>query len=169
MHNNTVELAPAVSLQPTVALLPTALVKIVCHNRSFKVRAVVDSGVPHTKISTKLVEKLRLATTTIAERMTCSFTLKGTQRSSDSLDVVARVGHAFSIFTPPRTLDARIHEKVAGLVLADTAFHISGAVHLTLGMDVYARIMREGWQRCGDNLVAQYSIFGFLISGMCPL
>jgi len=162
-------LPQAIALQPLVAILPTAIVKIVADNRIFRVKAVIDAGVPHSKISAYLVERLGLKTSILADRLMCSFLLKGTNGSSDSLELVARVGQSFAVLTPTRTLDARIHEKLAGLVLADRNFHISTKVELTLGMDVYARIVRNGLVKCGDQLAAQYSIFGYWVSGMCPL
>jgi len=162
-------LPQAIALQPLVAILPTAIVKIVAGKRICRVKAVIDAGVPHSKISANLVERLGLQTSVLADRLMCSFLLKGTNGSSDSLELVARVDQSFTVLTPIRTLDARIHERLAGLRLADPNFHISTKVELPLGMDVYARIIRNGLIKCGDQLAAQYSIFGYWISGMCQL
>jgi len=167
LQANNSQISPAVSLQPTLAILPTAVIRIFANNQFFKVRAVIDAGIPHTKISSRLVEQLGLKTSTMADRWVCSFTIKGTSEAAESLDVVARVGQNFQILTPARTIDARVREPFAGLILADPDFYVSSSVLLTLGIDVYARILRNGLVKPGGNLLAQYSIFGFLVSGMC--
>ena len=66
------------------------------------------------------------------------------------------------------SVDGRILDEFPGLQLADPQFYVAAPVNLVLGADVYSKIIRNGV--AGGTFgkpLAQFTIFGYIISGSC--
>ena len=87
---------------------------------------------------------------------------------SSTVETYAEVRRRYSVLTPQKSVDARIVDEFPGLQLADPQFHVAATVHITLGADLYPRIIRNGIM--GGSFgkpLAQFTIFGYIISGSC--
>ena len=85
---------------------------------------------------------------------------------SSTVETYAEVRRNYAVVTPKKSVDVRLVEEFPGLQLADEHFHTSGPVYLTLGGDLYSKIIRNGVS--GGALgkpLAQFTIFGYVISG----
>lgn len=161
-------MAPAPMLmQRMVVLAPTAVVQIRSGGRRFRIRALIDAGRTMSVISTALIYRLRLEVAQIGAMRTCFLTLRG---RNDSVEVHARVERAFRRKTPEHSLDSRIAYEYENIFLADPDFYRAADVEIVLGIDVYGRILRPGVLPAAVNKpVAQNTIFGWVLSGACPM
>uniref|UniRef100_A0A1I8NKX9 Uncharacterized protein n=1 Tax=Musca domestica TaxID=7370 RepID=A0A1I8NKX9_MUSDO len=72
---------------------------------------------------------------------------------STTVETYAEVRRDHKVMTPKRSVDVRITEDFPGLQLADEQFYTSGPVFITLGGDLYSKIIRNGAINCANNPV----------------
>ncbi|XP_075167861.1 uncharacterized protein LOC142240024 [Haematobia irritans] len=167
-HRRGEDLIPSYSIQELVMLRPTAVVKIICGDRYIQERAVIDPASEKTIIAESLVRKMGQKVMRIGNQQKCLLQLRGCYGISNTVETYAEVRHRFDILTPKKSVDIRIVDEYPGLQLADPLFYESGHVHLSLGGDIYAKIIRNGISGGAfGKPLAQFTIFGYIISGTC--
>ena len=67
-------------------------------------------------------------------------------------------------YVPP-TLSLVSHTELNTLELADPQLADAHTIDMLIGADYYAQLIKEGLIRIGDKLVAQNTIFGWIVSG----
>ncbi|XP_075159825.1 uncharacterized protein LOC142232979 [Haematobia irritans] len=163
-------------------LLPTALVTIRHRGDLFKARAFLDQGSEKTFISRSLQQKLMLP---IGKKR---FEIRGlggqivaNSNSMCSVSLFSDICHKLvnlkAIVVPKiaRLLPGFFIPKPAistdfdDLDLADPDFHSPGHVDLLLGSDVIPDLLLEGVKHVCGSLIAQSTIFGWIISGPIPV
>ena len=147
-----------------------ANVKLILSGRVVYVRALIDAGTPVSRISEALASRLRLRPSVIDGREVASLEIKGRHGCNDCVEAIVRITVDYQVSSPVKSLDSSVRDVFPGLTLADSRFYESTPIELVLGLDVYAKIVKEGMQK-GRNcaLIAQYSIFGFMVSGVYHL
>ncbi|XP_059217400.1 uncharacterized protein LOC131994647 [Stomoxys calcitrans] len=160
-------------------ILPTAMVTISHNGDTFKARAFLDQGSEKSFISRNLQQSLSLPT----ERRHFQILGMGGQVIANSnssckvplfsethdklIDIhaivvpkITRLLPSFFLPDPGVSLDG-----LDGLELADPNFRTPGHVDLLLGSNVIPNILLEGVKKVCESLVAQATIFGWVISG----
>ncbi|XP_049306025.1 uncharacterized protein LOC125776629 isoform X1 [Bactrocera dorsalis] len=163
-------------------LLGTAMVTI-CHNEStFTVRALIDSGSEATFVSNSLQKRLLLATKTVSARVSglnntvsgqvqsvCSITIGSPRNKSLRLEAEALVLPKLTGLLPSRSINSSILKRLPNIPLADNNFHTSQKVDLLIGADLYPKIILNGVKlKISGSLVAQRTVFGWIITGSVP-
>ena len=159
--------APQSTASECIMIQPTAVLKLILHKKVQFVRALIDPGAPYTRISADLARKLRLSCQEVDGAQVTTLDIRGKHGNNETVKARARVTKGYSVVTPSESIDASIKNMFPGIVFADSKFYESGPVELVVGMDVYAKVIRNGVMGGTHNqLLAQMSIFGYLISGM---
>ncbi|XP_075167921.1 uncharacterized protein LOC142240089 [Haematobia irritans] len=158
----------AILKQNAVTLLPTALVSVTTKKGNCVLRCLLDSGSNSSSISSKIVDKLDLTTLTLEEETICPLTLISTHNSDISIDTVLKVNNRISMHTPSKSIPQSYVQHFSNLVLADKDFYKSAPISIILGVDVYSRIISEGFLNRSGLPTAQNTIFGWSIYGICP-
>ncbi|XP_075163077.1 uncharacterized protein LOC142235702 [Haematobia irritans] len=159
-------------------LLPTAVVVIRHKGDSFKARAFLDQGSEKSFISRNLQQRLMLPTESkrfqirglggqvvANSNSICSFSLY-----SDSYDkdvevkaiVVPKITRLLPDFFIPRPCTPA---EMDDLELADPNFYSPGHVDLLLGSNIIPHLLLQGVRKVYGSLMAQSTIFGWVISG----
>ena len=157
----------AVNQTHSVRLTPTARIHLKMGDRDFSVRALIDQCGATSAISRDVVRKYNIKTFTTADGEICEVLFRTRAGSSKYLDVTMKVVEA-QYSTPTRDIRADIAAKFCNIVLADRDFFRAAPCDVVFGVDVYPRIILEGLMASPGLPVAQNSIFGWLLSGMCP-
>ncbi|GFS52442.1 integrase catalytic domain-containing protein [Trichonephila clavipes] len=180
--NQNKEVAASVnSIQTCFSLLPTLSVNIKnILGENCQVRVMADSGSESTFISEKCLKLLGL------KRKNARFQIKGLQDSKIAmtrgcveidlvslhdpkvkLTVKAYVLEKLTAPLPTEKINETHFSHLKNACLADPKFFISNNIDMILGSDYFFfSILLPGQITCSQsNLIAQNSIFGFLISG----
>ncbi|XP_073816885.1 uncharacterized protein [Musca autumnalis] len=157
------------SLQTGICLSPTLIVKIVSSDRPTIVRAVLDQCSRQSQICSSLVHSLRLPISMIEGSQICRLTVSSIYDRSQSISIVAVVTNLDHALTPTAAIPERIHDSFLGLPLADPDFNRPGRVALVLGPEVYARVITHRVQATPGLPIAHYTIFGWVLSGICNI
>ena len=80
------------------------------------------------------------------------------------LNLEALILPRITSYVPP-TLSLDSYTELSTLELADPQLGEAHRIDMLIGADYYAQLIREGLIRIGDKLVAQNTIFGWIISG----
>ncbi|XP_058976290.1 uncharacterized protein LOC131803509 [Musca domestica] len=155
------------SLQTGICLSPTLIVKIMSSDRPTIVRAVLDPCSRQSQICSSLVHNLRLPTSRIEGSQICRLTVSSIYDRSQSISIVAVVTNLDHALTPTAVIPERIRDSFLGLPLADPDFNRPGRVALVLGPEVYARVVTHRVQATPGLPIAHYTIFGWVLSGIC--
>ncbi|XP_058980329.1 uncharacterized protein LOC131803251 [Musca domestica] len=150
-----------------VSLSPSLVVHLAGPKSSIPVRGLIDQCARQSQICTSLVHSLRLPCFTVDSIRYCRFTVRSTHDSAQSVVVMARVCDLSHVSTPPETVPERIKKSYLGLPLADPQFFKVGRVALILGPKLYSKIMTSRVHLFAGLPMAQYSIFGWVLSGVC--
>lgn len=164
---NTVSL-PTYSITESILLRPTAIIRIVSNERYVSERALIDPGSECSVISLEMVRRLGARTVRVGNKERCFLKIGGGHGISTTVETYAEVRPKYRVVTPAKSLDSRIMDEFPGLQLADPQFHVAAPVNILLGGDVYSRIIRNGVS--GGSFgkpLAQFTIFGYIISGSC--
>ncbi|XP_075154241.1 uncharacterized protein LOC142227692 [Haematobia irritans] len=160
-------------------LLPTAIITIRHRGDTFKARAFLDQGSEKTFISRRLQQRILLPTESrrfeirgvggqvIANSShICPITIFSESHNT-TIDT-----HAIVVPKTTRLLPSFFVPKgeigdadLEGLDLADPQFHLPGHIDLLLGSNILPKIMLHGVRNICDSLLAQSTIFGWVISG----
>ncbi|XP_065370748.1 uncharacterized protein LOC135962783 [Calliphora vicina] len=159
---------PLYQITEMIILKPTALIKIVANERYILERAVIDPSAEFSITSDEVVKRLNVRTVKVGKTERCLITIRGNFGMSTTVETYAQVRRDYCVITPTKSLDDSIVDEFLGLQLADPQFNVSSKAHLILGSDVYPRIIKNGI--AGGTFgkpFAQFSIFGYIISGSC--
>ena len=150
-----------------VTLLPTTVLHVVVNDKLRLVRGLIDQCSQTSRVSAALVKSFDLEPYKIAGHAVCSLTLQS--RSADKAQVMGifRIDNRLSMVTPSRSVDASIKRKFPHMFLSDEEFYRSRSIELVLGADIFSKIIQEGMIQMGGP-VAQNTILGWVISGICP-
>lgn len=163
-------------------LLATALIRVSDANgRSSIVRALLDQGSVTTLITERLTQRLRLPRTRISVSITgigeASAVVKTATRisvsSSDgegpSPSITAIVLRSLTQYVPPRAVGLTELPHLRQLTLADPEPTSARPIDIIIGADLYGAILLPGMRRSDwGDLIAQNSIFGWILSGPLP-
>ncbi|XP_073815078.1 uncharacterized protein [Musca autumnalis] len=168
---------------PTIgnkALLGTARVNIVHNGKSYTTRAIIDPSSQCSIVTMKLKKKIGLPThparsdslcsnktKSRTPREACSLKLSSPKNTSKLLETNALVlpNVKGKLFSPPPM--SNLESRVPTLELADT--FDDSPIDLLIGADLYPKILEaEPPKIVLDSLLAQKSIFGYLLTGSVP-
>lgn len=163
-------------------LLATAWVNIISFGSYYKVRALIDPCSDESFISNKVQKLLKLHTSPISAEISglggetlsrsykmASFVIVPLNNRDISLNVQALVVPRVTGKIPTHTFSPLNIDKIPSLNYADPHFYESGEIDLLLGGDLYPLILRNGVKHgIFETLVAQETIFGWIITGPTP-
>lgn len=160
-------------------LLPTAWVTITAENgKSLKLRALIDQGSEATIISrnatqqlgcswrTSKVNILGVAGTAAGKSFGCTEVVvssSGKEREK-GISVKALILNTVTTQIPSQLLQQSNCETIRSLQLADEQYWKPGRIDLLLGAAHIPNILLQGMHKV-DGLIAQETIFGWVISG----
>lgn len=160
-------------------LLPTANVHIAHRGDRFSARAFLDQGSEKTFISRRLQQRLKLPTETknfqirgmggnvvSNSNSLCNLTLVS-EKHNKCLCIEAIVVPKITRLLPNFSLTRSKYsfDGINESDLADPNFHSPGQVDLLIGSNILPQLLLEGVKRIGNSLIAQSTIFGWVISG----
>ncbi|XP_073847090.1 uncharacterized protein [Musca autumnalis] len=157
------------SIQPMVTLGPTVVCNLVFGDRRYPVRALLDPCAGNSRICRSLVESMQLSPINVDQDQYCPLNLESFYSRSERLLVSARVSDLQHIITPSATASDTIKDHYGGMMLADPQFFRAGRIAMVLGPDVYPRIMKPQKYASPGFPWAQLTIFGWVVSGTCPM
>lgn len=155
------------SLQSVATLSPSLVVRIHCVGPSYPVRSVLDPCAIQSQICASMVDHLRLPTSNLDGVRFCRFSATSVYDPTQSIIVSARVTDLRHVFTPTEPISEKLKESFLGLPLADPSFYRPSRVALVLGPDVYAKVVTSRVQVSPGLPIAHYTIFGWVLSGVC--
>ncbi|XP_059226021.1 uncharacterized protein LOC131998037 [Stomoxys calcitrans] len=160
------EVIPAYCLRETILLKATAVIKIVCGDRYIHERAVIDPSIESSIVAESLVSRMGQRVVRVGNKTRCLLQIRGNHGMSATVETYAEVRRNHTVVTPKKSIDVRIVDEFPGLQLADEHFYTSAPVSITLGGDLYPKIMRNGvFGGALGKPLAQFTIFGYVISG----
>lgn len=159
--------------------LPTAIVQIEVRGEVFQARAFFDSGAGKSYITKKLQQRLLLPTERKLYQMNgmgghyvgnsnaiCQLTLVS-KRYNRYIDmnaiIVPDIVDLLPDFFPSKSSYAC--DELEGLKLADPNFHTPAKVDLLIGSNILPFIYLKTTRPVGNSLMAQDTIYGWVISG----
>ncbi|XP_073824784.1 uncharacterized protein [Musca autumnalis] len=157
------------SIQPMVTLGPTLVFNLVLDGRRCPVRALLDPCAGNSRICCSLVESMRLSVIHVEQDQYCPITVESFYSRSERLLVSARVSDLQHIITPSATASEAIKDHYGGMMLAEPQFFRAGRIGMVLGPDVSPRIMKAQTYSIPGFPWAQLTIFGWVVSGTCPM
>ncbi|XP_065371002.1 uncharacterized protein LOC135963159 [Calliphora vicina] len=161
-------MGPPINVSGSVLLKPTAMVNIESNGRFISERAIIDANSEVSIISEEVARRISARRINVGDKEKCLIRIGGNHGSSTIIEVYAEIKRNLNMMAPPRSVDGSILDEFPGLQLADPHFNSSSAVNLLLGGDVYSRIIRNGvYGGSFGKPLAQYTIFGYIISGLC--
>lgn len=152
-----------------VTFSPTMIVKLQTSNRSIPVRAALDPCSKISYICENLVHQLRLPVSSMDRCGYCRLTICSAYDSEQKISITAKVTKMKGVKTPPESVPDIIKENFAGFQLADPRFNVSSSVALVLGPEVTPQIIKGRIYSSPGLPLAQYTIFGWVISGQSPI
>lgn len=160
-------------------LLATAQLNIVCQNgKTFVVRALIDPGSQTTFVTENVVQRCRLQ-----KMPTCAIitglgrTETGRSCSMAKISLQSKINLSMVVHTeavimksltstlPPCKLPSLNLKVFKNLSLADSSFDTPEKIDLILGADIYPEIILEGILKLENGIIAQNTIFGWIITG----
>ncbi|XP_065370882.1 uncharacterized protein LOC135963030 [Calliphora vicina] len=159
---------PSMPLFHPVSFSPTATVLLLISDKSIRVRAVLDLCCSMSYICSSLVANLKLPVSTVNEEKFCKVNICSLYEASRQISLTVKVKTMHGIKTPVETVSDTIKDHFEGMQLADPSFNMSGKVALVIGPEVAPQIMRGKIYSNPGLPMAQYTIFGWVISGQAP-
>ena len=149
-----------------VSLLPTAVINLIIDGKPRAVRALLDQCCPFSRVSSALIEDLKVKSFSVAGHSMVTLVLQSRCTDQAKIEGQFRVGNRLSMMTPFRSLDKGVKSNFPHMFLADVEFYRSRSIALVIGSEMFAKVIQEGMMQRG-GLVAQNTIFGWAISGQC--
>lgn len=163
-------------------LLGTAMVTIVLHGFSYSARALIDPASESSFLSERLQKRLKLpvhstnasisgvnGTVSATSHKLCTLKIGSPINSRVILETTALVLPSISGNIPSFNVSSDLRAQIPDLQLADFNLFDSRPVDLLLGADLYPNILLDGCRPIlSGRLLAQYSIFGWLVTGPVP-
>ncbi|XP_037821723.1 uncharacterized protein LOC119610536 [Lucilia sericata] len=167
--------------QNQTVLLGTAMVNIHHQGMTYPARALIDPASESSFISERVQNRLRILTqstnaqisginqaNSVISRKSCSIYIGTPLDSSIVLSTVALVLPTISGDLPSFVISNEYRNDLPNIRLADTNLFDSKPVDLLLGADLYPRIIMGSVRKVLGTLVAQKTIFGWIITGPVP-
>ncbi|XP_037823625.1 uncharacterized protein LOC119611991 [Lucilia sericata] len=163
-------------------MLATAWVNIINGGIFYKARALIDPCSDESFISEKLQKLLKLPTNPVSAEITglggdiisrsskiASFVITSVYDPQLSVNVQALVVSRVTGNVPTHSFNPVDYENLPKLNYADPKFFKCDQIDLLLGGDLYPLILRGGVKHgIFESLVAQETIFGWIITGPTP-
>lgn len=157
-------------------IIPTAILQVKSEDGTYQiVRAILDQCSQGCLVTESTVQslglmKIPLDNTISARSGTTKYivrlTLKSRVDPQQRIKLVAHVIEKVTSLTPSEELP---NVGFPFGHLADPEFHIPGEIDILLGAQVYCRVIRNGIHHTpGKYLLAQNTIFGWILSGVNP-
>ncbi|XP_058980342.1 uncharacterized protein LOC131803271 [Musca domestica] len=147
------------------SLSPTLRVNICLPNSTVPVRALLDPCCPVSQVCASLINDLRWPTTKVNHMSYADFMITSRFDPGQRQFVTASVANITCGVTPPMTISSSVREAFVGLELADPSFDCSGPVAMVLGPEIYYKIIKPRIIQQPGLPTAQYTSFGWVISG----
>lgn len=157
--------AAALPISRVVALSPTLVVRVILPQATIPVRALLDPCCRISHVCESLVRSFRLPITFLNEEVYCDLAIGSRFDENVIKYITPRVAKLERGKTPTVSVSSALRESFAGLELADPTFFQSGAIALVLGPEVYAQIVSSRVLSQPGLPTAQYTVFGWIISG----
>lgn len=156
-------------IRHVVTFSPTMLLKLYLPKTTIPVRAALDPCCNVSYICESLVHQLRLPVSKVDDDKYCRLTVGSSYDPLQKLVLTAKVFKMKGVNTPSESVPDTIREHFSGFQLADPSFNRSGRVALVLGPEVYPQIIKNKIYSSPGLPMAQYTMFGWVISGQSPL
>ncbi|XP_073848937.1 uncharacterized protein [Musca autumnalis] len=157
----------SLTFQTVSTISPSLIVRLQNVIPSIPIRAVLDPCGRQSRICSSMVSDLRLPTSNLDGNMFCRITVASNYDPSQRISVMAKVTDLRHVFTPSEPIPQSVKESFLGLPLADPCFYTPGRVALVFGPDVYAKVVTNRVQAMPGLPVAHYTIFEWVLSGVC--
>ncbi|XP_067637745.1 uncharacterized protein [Eurosta solidaginis] len=158
-------------------LLPTAMVAVEHEGELFQLRALIDQGSERTFISSKVQKRLKLpfehskfeisgmgGQVVQKSSKLCPLTLVAS-KAMKRIKAHAIVLPQLTKNLPTSTISRKIWQQFKLLELADHSCHIPGQTDMVIGSDILPQILLEGIKKVCGSILAQQTIFGWILSG----
>lgn len=152
-----------------ISLAPTLIVRLCLTHSNIPVRALLDPCCRGSQICESLVNQVQWPVSILNDFAYCDFMISSSYDDSKRQYVTAKVAKLTCGVTPAISVPLETRESFRGLELADPTFYRSGAVAIVLGPEIYARIIEARVITQPGLPTAQYTSFGWVISGPVPL
>lgn len=152
-------------LRHVVNFSPTLQAKLIFGNRKIQIRAVIDLCCQMSYISDHLVKQLNIPVVDAHVRLIVGSIYDDAKRIS----ITAKVKKMHGIKTPIENVSADVRGEFPGFQYADPSFFHSGQVALVLGPDVSSKVITGRTFASPGSLLAQYTMFGWVVSGTSPI
>ena len=162
-------------------LLATALVDIRGRDGIHRVRALIDPGSESSIITEATQQRLNLptkasdisilgvnGTQTAKSNKKCLISIINSEVPSESIVTSALILKKLTNNLPSMSFASIDPYELEGLCLADPTFNNSSQVNLLIGADLYPSIIRNGVKHIANSLLAQKTVFGWILSGPIP-
>ncbi|XP_036342045.1 uncharacterized protein LOC118751347 [Rhagoletis pomonella] len=148
-------------------LLPTAMVAD--EGELFQLRALIDQGSQRTFISSKVQKRLKLPFEHSKFEISgssklCPLTLVA-PKTMQRINTQAIVLPQLTRHMPTFTISRENWQRFKILELADPSCHIPAHTDMVIGRDILPQILLEGIQKICNTILAQKTIFGWILSG----
>lgn len=114
-----------------------------------------------------MVQGLGLPVSVVDGIRICRLTVSSAYDPEQQLTLTAVESDLQHVSTPTESVPERIKNSFIGFPLADPKFYQKGRVALVLGPEVYARVVTSQLLANPGLPVAHYTIFGWVLSGVC--
>ncbi|XP_036329665.1 uncharacterized protein LOC118741797 [Rhagoletis pomonella] len=158
-------------------LLPTAIVAVEHEGELFQLRTLIDQGSQRTFISSKVQKWLKLpfehskfeisdmgGHVVQSSSKLCPLTLVA-PKTMQRINTQAIVLPQLTRHMPTFTISRENWQQFKILELADPSCHIPAQTDMVIGSDILPQILLEGIQNICDTILAQKTIFGWILSG----
>ncbi|XP_075157736.1 uncharacterized protein LOC142231004 [Haematobia irritans] len=164
-------------------LLGTAMINIVYQGVTYPARALIDPASEASFITERLQNRLKLevqttrvtisgvnsAVSATSNRL-CTLKIGSPLDASILLETTAWVLPSISGNLPTFSISTELRSEIPNIQLADANLFVSRPVEVLLGADLYPKILLEGCRQITSaSLLAQNSIFGWLVTGPIPV
>ncbi|XP_075156468.1 uncharacterized protein LOC142229775 [Haematobia irritans] len=149
--------------------MPTALARVLTQDGPQKARLMLNSAGLQTVILRSLVDRLHLRTTRKNDREYCIINLQSYHDPSAKVQIIGVVKSHFNTPLPPETTEKKLQRVYDHLTpLADPHFFRPSNVEVSIANDQLSKIILAGLVQTSTTMpIAQSSIFGWIISGVC--
>ncbi|XP_073816331.1 uncharacterized protein [Musca autumnalis] len=152
-----------------IMLTPTVVVRLCMPKNSMPVRAILDPCCQVSQVCASLIAELNWPLTKIDNMDHADFLIMSRFDSTQKQFVTARVANITRGVTPSMSAPPSIRESFVGLELADPTFDRSGPIAMVLGPEIYSKIISPRIITQPGLPTAQYTTFGWVISGPAHL
>ncbi|XP_075169248.1 uncharacterized protein LOC142241354 [Haematobia irritans] len=149
--------------------LPTALARVLTSKGPAKLRLMLNSAGLQTFVNKTLVQRLHLRTTKKNGDEYCTLSLQSYHDPTVKIQITGLVQNRITTTLPQETNDKKFQTIYNHLSdLADPHFYKPTNVEAVIGNDQLPMILKAGLIQTSSTMpIAQSTIFGWVISGVC--